>query len=82
MGDIESEVKQILKTLDAKEEQLVPDADLMNDLGADSLDITEMIMFLEEKYGIEIPDEDVPKIRTVQQVIDYVKNHLPAEARK
>lgn len=45
----------------------------MNDLGADSLDTVELVMALEEEFGIEIPDEDAEKIATVQNAVDYIK---------
>ena len=83
MSDIEAQVRQILReALDVTEEQLTPNADLFEDLGGDSLDGTEIIMRVEEQFGIEIPDEDAQKLRTVQQLIDYVKSHAPAEAKK
>lgn len=83
MVDIEARIKQILReALDVTEEQLTANADLIEDLDADSLDVAEIIMQLEESFGIEIPDEDAQKIRTVQQIIDYVKSHIPAEAKK
>jgi len=51
------------------------ESSFMNNLGADSLDIVELIMALEEKYDIEIPDEDVEKIVTVGDIVEYVKAH-------
>ena len=48
----------------------------MDDLGADSLDTVELVMALEEEFGIEIPDEDAEKITTVQQAVDYISSHL------
>jgi acyl carrier protein len=47
----------------------------VNDLGADSLDTVELVMALEEEFGVEIPDEDAEKITTVQQALDYVNTH-------
>jgi acyl carrier protein len=47
----------------------------VNDLGADSLDTVELVMALEEEFGVEIPDEDAEKITTVQQALDYVNIH-------
>lgn len=74
MADVEAKVKKIIS------EQLgVADADVksgssfVNDLGADSLDTVELVMALEEEFGIEIPDEDAEKIATVQNAIDYIK---------
>ena len=56
-------------------EQLSPDATFGDDLGADSLDLVELVMALEEEFEIEIPDEDAEKITTVQNAIDYAVSH-------
>ncbi|HOJ43670.1 MAG TPA: acyl carrier protein, partial [Syntrophorhabdaceae bacterium] len=55
----------IVKQLEIKESEVVPEAKFIDDLGADSLDIVELIMALEDEYGIEIPDEDAEKMETV-----------------
>lgn len=52
--------------------EVTPDKAFIDDLGADSLDIVEMVMEMEEEFGIEIPDEDAEKIRTVQDAITYI----------
>jgi acyl carrier protein len=55
-------------------EKVVPEASLLDDLGADSLDLVELVMVLEDKSGREIPDEDAEKIRTVQDAVNYMKS--------
>lgn len=52
------------------------DASFVDDLGADSLDTVELVMALEEEFGMEIPDEDAEKITTIQQAIEYIESHL------
>ena len=64
----------ILDKLGVEESQITMEASFVDDLGADSLDTVELIMELEEEFGIEIPDEDAEKITTVQQAIDFVKS--------
>ena len=63
----------IVEQLGVAMEEVTPEASFIEDLGADSLDIVELIMALEEEYDIEIPDEDAEKIQTVQDVISYVE---------
>ena len=69
----EDRVKEIIaKELEVEVKQLTPEAKFIEDLGADSLDIVELVMALEEEFEIEIPDEDAEKITTVNQAIDYI----------
>ncbi|GAB3292423.1 acyl carrier protein [Pseudidiomarina tainanensis] len=76
MSTIEERVKKIIvEQLGVKEEEVKPEASFENDLGADSLDIVELVMALEEEFETEIPDEEAEKIRTVEAAIEYVKNH-------
>lgn len=71
---IENKVKKIIvDQLGVNEGEVTPEASFVDDLGADSLDTVEMVMAFEEEFGIEIPDEDAEKIRTVQDAIDYIK---------
>ncbi len=73
MSDIEQKVKKIIvEHLSVDESKVVPSASLIDDLGADSLDTVELVMSFEEEFGIEIPDDAAEKIRTVQDVVDYV----------
>lgn len=72
-NEIEARVKSIIvDQLNVAEEDVKAEASLLEDLGADSLDIVELIMALEEEYNLEIPDEDVEKIQTVGDVTNYV----------
>ncbi|MBK5240941.1 MAG: acyl carrier protein [Clostridium sp.] len=66
----------IASQLSIDEEEIKMESSFMNNLGADSLDIVELIMALEEEYEIEIPDEDVEKITTVGDVVEYIKAHI------
>ena len=73
---IEERVKKInVEQLGVKEEDVKPEASVVEDLGADSLDTVELVMALEEEFDIEIPDEEAEKITTVQSAIDYVQNN-------
>ncbi len=64
----------IASQLSIDEDEIKMESSFMNNLGADSLDIVELIMALEEEYDIEIPDEDVEKILTVADVVEYIKS--------
>ena len=76
---MENKVKKIIaKQLGVNEEQVVPAASFINDLGADSLDTVELVMALEEEFDIEIPDESAEKIKTVADAINYIKEHAKA----
>jgi acyl carrier protein len=73
MTEIEAKVKKIIsEQLGVPEADVKPEASFVNDLGADSLDTVELVMALEEEFGVEIPDEDAEKIATVQNAIDYI----------
>jgi acyl carrier protein len=70
------QVKEVIsEQLGVEAALLTPEANLMEDLGADSLDQVELIMGLEEKFDIVISDEDAEKITTVQEAIDYINSH-------
>ena len=62
----------IVEQLSVDREKVVPEASFVNDLGADSLDLVELIMAMEEEFDVEIPDEEAEKIATVQNAINYV----------
>ena len=73
MEPVADRVKKIIvDQLGVEEELVTSEASFVDDLGADSLDTVELVMALEEEFGIEIPDEDAEKITTVQQAIDYI----------
>jgi acyl carrier protein len=75
-ADVEKKVKEIIsEQLGVAEAEVTPEASFIEDLGADSLDIVELVMAFEEEYGLEIPDEDAEKIRTVNDVIGYIESH-------
>jgi acyl carrier protein len=75
--NIEEKVKEtIMNQLSITEEEYIPEASFIDDLGADSLDIVELLMALEDEFGIEIPDEDLIKIATIRDAIDYIKQRM------
>ena len=77
LENVEKRVKEIIvEQLGVSEEEVVPEASFVDDLGADSLDLVELVMTFEEEFGQEIPDEEAEKIQTVQDAIDYIKSHL------
>lgn len=75
MADFEKVKSIITEQLGVDESEVTPEADFVDDLGADSLDTVELVMALEEEFGIEISDEDSEKIKTVGDVIKYIDEH-------
>jgi len=74
---VEERVKKVIEEqLSVNTEQITLEASFIDDLGADSLDTVELVMALEEEFGIEIPDEEAEKITKVGEAIDYIKAHL------
>ena len=75
--DIPTEVKRIIKEqLDVDEKDIKPESTFIEDLGADSLGLVELVLAFEEAFEIDIPDEDTETIRTVQDAISYVEAHV------
>lgn len=76
MSTNEQRVKKIVaEQLGVNESEVKSESSFVNDLGADSLDTVELVMALEEEFGVEIPDEEAEKITTVQLALDYVNAH-------
>jgi acyl carrier protein len=73
MNTFERIKKVLVDQLDVSEDEVTPTAHIVDDLGADSLDVVEIIMGLEEEFEIEIPDEDAEKLPTVQHIISYIE---------
>ena len=76
MSTVAEKVKSIIvEQLGVEADEVTPEASFTEDLGADSLDIVELVMAFEEEFGIEIPDEDAEKITRVKEAIDYIDAH-------
>lgn len=75
--DIFKQVKKILcDQLDLEEEQVNEDSEVIDDLGADSLDIVDLVMTLEEEFDTEIPDEDIENLKTVGDIVKYIEDRV------
>lgn len=73
---VEDKVKKIIaEKLSVELEEVVPEASFVDDLGADSLDLVELIMSMEEEFDVDISDEDAEKLVTVKDAIDYINSH-------
>lgn len=80
MASVEERVKKIIcEQLAVEAEKVVPAASFIDDLGADSLDIVELIMTMEEEFDLDIPDEDAEKIKTVNDVIAYIASRTASK---
>ena len=76
MSSIFDQVKAIIiEQLGVEPEDVKPEASFVDDLGADSLDVVELVMALEEKFDLQIPDEDAEKIRKVGEAVSYIQEH-------
>lgn len=77
MSDTFAEVKAVIGAeLEVEEDQITMESVIVEDLGADSLDVVELIMRLEEKFDVEIPDEDAEKIQTVGDAVRFIEGRL------
>jgi acyl carrier protein len=77
MAGVQEKVKSIIvEQLGVEEEEVTLEASFTEDLGADSLDIVELVMAFEEEFGIEIPDEEAEKISNVREAVDYIQNNV------
>ncbi|MCC6759348.1 MAG: acyl carrier protein [Candidatus Omnitrophica bacterium] len=77
---VEDKIRSIIsEQLGVKPEEVTPQASFIDDLGADSLDTVELIMALEEEFGVEIPDEDAEKMATVGDAIKYIEEKAPSK---
>ena len=75
--DLEERISEmIIEQLGATKEEIVPEASFIDDLGADSLDIVELVMAMEETFDIEIPDDDAEKIQTIGDAVAYLRDRL------
>jgi acyl carrier protein len=75
--DLDGRVADIIvEQLGVSRDEIVPEASFIDDLGADSLDIVELVMAMEEKFDIEIPDEDAEKIQTIGDAVEYLRERL------
>ena len=72
--------KVVVEQLSPDADSIKPNSNFINDLGADSLDLVELVMAFEEEFDIEIPDEAAEKILTIQDAVDYINNKVAASA--
>jgi acyl carrier protein len=76
MATVEERVRKVIEEqLSVNQDQITKEASFIDDLGADSLDTVELVMALEEEFGVEIPDEEAEKITKVGEAIDYIEKH-------
>lgn len=74
---VEEKIREIIvEQLSVASGEVVPEASFIDDLGADSLDIVELVMAIEEEFGLEIPDDDAEKMQTIQDAISYVEERV------
>ena len=75
MSSLFEKIKEMVaEQLDVSPDEIKPESSFVDDLGADSLDITELVMAMEDEFGIEIDDEEAKKLRTVQDVVNFIES--------
>lgn len=79
MSSFDKVKEVIMDKIGVEESKITPEASFVDDLGADSLDTVELIMQLEEEFGIEIPDEEAEQLTTVSKAVEYIDSHVSAE---
>ena len=71
-------VKSILaEQFDVEEDKITADTDLQEDLGADSLDVVDLLMSIEDEFEVEVPDEEIENLKTIGDVVEYIQNNMP-----
>ncbi len=78
MTTLERVRKVLMEQLEVSEDEVTPTANIVDDLGADSLDVVEIVMGLEEEFDIEVSDQDAEKLPTVQDIVNYVEEKAKA----
>lgn len=73
---LEKLIEPLCEQLDIEADEVNENTDIVNDLGADSLDVVDLVMTLEDEFDIEIPDEDIEKIHTVGELAHYLEEHI------
>lgn len=76
MATIDKVKELMAKQLNVSEDSVTPEKEIVKDLGADSLDIVEMLMTLEEEFGVTVPDEDTIDVKTVQDIVNVIEKNL------
>ena len=66
----------LMDQLDVEEEKIKPDSNITDDLGADSLDVVDLVMSLEEEFDVEVPDEEVERMKTVGDIVKYIEDRI------
>lgn len=66
----------IVKQLGTDIDEITENTNIMDDLGADSLDVVEMLMAIEESFGVSVPDEEIPNLKTVRDIVEYVESNM------